>query len=228
MKNTSPNKELFQYYNERAPEYEDFYRGKFLAKVPDPTIYQTDTKSIKKLLPGYVSGKCIDIACGTGFWLPVYEKKCSGITLIDQSEGVLAECAKKIAKLGIENKTNVIRGDIFSTAFLQHEYDSAVIGFLISHLRETELRNLFKILKTVLKDKGEFVIIDSVWSKDIIAMGRDKAGIKKRSLKDGHEYEIYKMYFSQSDLQYLAKKHEFKLDIIYWGKVFFLAEGKYL
>ncbi|MBN1160697.1 MAG: class I SAM-dependent methyltransferase [Dehalococcoidales bacterium] len=228
MKNTSQNQELFQYYNERAPEYEDFYRGKFTTKIPDSAIYKNDASNIQKLLPSLVSGKCIDIACGTGFWLPIYEKKCSRIILIDQSEDVLAECAKKIEKLGIEKKTEVIRGDIFITAFPQHEYDSAVIGFLISHLRENELDSLFNNLKTSLKHKGKFLIIDSVWSKEIIAMGREKEGVTKRSLKDGHEFNIYKRYFDKPDLRTLADKYSFKLDIIYWGKVFFMTAGTLL
>jgi ubiquinone/menaquinone biosynthesis C-methylase UbiE len=217
------NQELFQYYNERAPEYEDFYRGEFVNKVPDPTIYQHDTANIQQLLPDYVKGACLDIACGTGFWLPFYQTGCTSITLIDQSAGVLAECAKKIKTLSVENKTHLIQNDIFSYPYAEHAYDTVVAGFLISHFKEAELARFFNIVKSTVKTNGALVIIDSVWSKEVAVMSRVKSGLMKRLLKDGREFEIYKTRFEKTDLQKLAKQYSFKLEILYWGKVFFLA-----
>jgi len=218
-------RELFEYYNERAPEYEAFYWGEFPAKIADSDLYKNDTLTIQKLLPDYISGKCIDIACGTGFWLPVYEKNCNEITLIDQSESVLAECAKKIRRLEIENKAEIICDDLFSYPFKEHEYDSALMGFLISHFTEAEMNIFFNILKTLLIRGGRFAIIDGVWNKMIAKIRTSKAGMIKRALKDGREFEIYKRYFEKRDLQDLAKKQGINLDIIYWGKVFFFAAG---
>ena len=225
MKDLPKKQELFEYYNQRAPEYEEFYWGEFPAKIPTPDIYKNDTLTIQKLLPDYIRGKCIDIACGTGFWLPFYEKNCSEITLIDQSESMLAECALKIQKLGIENKTEIIRGDIFNYAYKEHEYDSALMGFLISHFKEAELSNFFKILKTLLIPGGSFVIIDGVWNEMIAKIRKSKAGVIKRSLKDGREFKIFKRYFEKQDLHDLAEKHGLDLDVIHSGKVFVAAAG---
>ncbi len=227
MKDSSPNQELFEYYDERAPEYEEFYWGEFPAIIPNPDIYKNDALTIQRLLPDYIRGKCIDIACGSGFWLPFYQKNCSEITLIDQSESMLAECAKKIQKLGIENKTEIIRDDIFNYAYKEHEYDSALMGFLISHFKEVELSNFFKILKTLLIPGGSFVIIDGVWNEMIAKIRKSKAGVIKRSLKDGREFKIYKRYFEKQDLYSLAEKDSINLEILYWGNVFFLATGSF-
>jgi ubiquinone/menaquinone biosynthesis C-methylase UbiE len=214
---------IFSYYNERAPEYENFYRGEFPAKVPDPTLYQQDTLNIQKLLPDYVNGQCLDIACGTGFWLSVYAKNCSSITLIDQSASVLEECAKKIKTLGIENKIRLIQNDIFSYPYPENAYDSVIAGFIISHLIDTELTRFFALLKKILKPAGSIVVIDSVWSKETAAMSRVKSGMIKRTLKDGREFEIYKTRFEKPDLLKLTREYKLKLEIIYWGKVFFIA-----
>jgi predicted acetyltransferase len=70
----SPTNDIFQYYNERAPEYEAFYAGEFPTGPRRPELYKTDIKAIQRLLPDYISGNCIDIACGTGFWLPSYHQ----------------------------------------------------------------------------------------------------------------------------------------------------------
>jgi len=215
----STRQELFEYYNERAPEYEDFYWGDSPPRLFSPDVYKNDTMTIRELLPGYVKGKCLDIACGTGFWLPVYEKNCTAITLIDQSAGVLAECRKKIKSLGIEGKTRLIRDEVFGYTFKTGEFDSALIGFLVSHLNDNELYTLFNLLR--------FVIIDSAWNDELIKMGRSKTGMINRSLKDGREFEIYKRYFNEYDLRELAKIFSLSIDIEYWGKVFFLADGSF-
>lgn len=223
----SSQRELFEYYNERAPEYEGFYWGEFPAKIPNPDLYKNDTTAISKLLPDHISGKCIDIACGTGFWLPVYEKNCTKITLIDQSESVLAECAKKVQKLGIENKTEIIRDEIFSHPFKEHIYNNALAGFLISHLPDAELDTFFNILKKLLIPSGRFAILDSTWNEEIAAIRKNKTGMIKRVLSDGRKFDIYKRYFERQDLDTLAEGNKFNLEIIYWGNVFFLATGRF-
>jgi len=229
MKDSSPNQELFQYYNERAPEYEAFYHGEFPAKIPNPEIYRDDTAAISSLLPNYISGKCIDIACGTGFWLPIYQKNCSTITLIDQSEGVLAECSRKIEKLKIESKTKIIRDEIFKYPFKQHRYDSALTGFFISHLPDADLDTLMDIVKKLLIPGGRLTIIDSTWNEQIarIRSIKSKAGMIKRALYDGREFQIYKTYFDKQDINVLAEKYNINLEGVYWGKVFFLAAGRF-
>jgi ubiquinone/menaquinone biosynthesis C-methylase UbiE len=217
---------LFDYYNERAPEYEEFYWGIFPKKIINPDIYKSDTLNIQKLLPDCITGNCIDVACGTGFWLPVYEKNCSKITLIDQSASVLAECAKKIQKLGIESKTELKRADIYKYHLKTPEYYCTFIGFLISHLSDTKLDELFTILKKMVKSGGICTIIDSSWNRKFTQKwGRSKEGMTKRILSDGREFNIYKRYFNKQDLYKLAERNKMSLKIIYWGNVFFLATG---
>ena len=227
MMANSSDEELFRYYNERAPEYEDAYHGKFFTEVPDPTIFQNDVNFIKELLPDYVKGKCLDIACGTGFWLPVYEKHCFHITLIDQSGSMLAECRKKVDRLDIGKKCAVIQENIYDYRYAENQYDSIIIGFLISHMVENELNTFMDIVRKTLKPSGSFVIIDNIWDYARKQLRRKNAGIIKRYLKDGREFNIYKKYFSQADLRVMAKEQDFALSIIYWGKVFFLAAGQF-
>lgn len=221
----SPTKsELFEYYEARAPEYDEIYSGGIPASISDPDAYKEEVNIISKLLPTYIGGNCIDIACGTGFWLPFYEESCSGITLIDQSESMLAECNLKIHKLGIENKTKIMCNDFFSYPAMPNKYDSALIGFLLSHLTEAEEQDFFHILKRILKPEGRFVIIDSTWSQERAATNH-KTGFDKRKLHDGREFTIFKRYFEKKDLHNLARKHGLNLDIIHWGRVFLAAAG---
>jgi ubiquinone/menaquinone biosynthesis C-methylase UbiE len=225
MLESSQSQELFEYYNERAPEYEAFYAGEFPTGSRHPELYKGDTKAIQQLVPHYINGKCIDIACGTGFWLPYYHRNCSAITLIDQSAGVLEECKKKIQSLGIENKAKTVQGNIFEDVPSDSSYNSALAGFIISHFQDEEMNNFFGVLRKSLVPEGKFVIIDSVWREEAKTHHRDQNGMTTRRLYDGREFQIYKRYFNKEELQDIAFKNGIGLEIIYWGDVFFLASG---
>jgi SAM-dependent methyltransferase len=219
--------ELFEYYNERAPEYEAFYAGEFPTGPRSPELYKADTKAIQTLLPHYVKDKCLDIACGTGFWLPCYHHNCSAITLIDQSEGVLEEARKKIERLRIKGKTNVFQGDVFKDIPANHTYNSALVGFLVSHFKDEELDSFLSIVRSALAPGGRFIIIDSVWGEEARTQHRDQNGMAARRLYDGRTFHIYKRYFTRDELGSIATRNGLALDIIYWGQVFFLAAGQF-
>jgi len=218
-------RELFEYYNERAPEFEEFYYGIFPADIPNPEIYRNDRDAIGRLMSPFISGHCVDMACGTGFWLPYYHENCSHITLIDQSDSMLAESRKKIDKLEINDKTTIIQADIFDYQFPEKHYHCANIGFLISHLTDAELNELFRLLKAILLPGGRFTIVDSAWGKYIENRGRQKDSMSTRELFDGRKFEIYKRYFLPNDLQSLARDNNLDISIEYWGRVFFFATG---
>ena len=217
--------DLFDYYNEIAPEFEEFYYGAFPTVIPNPEIYRNDRDAIGQVLPAFISGHCLDIACGTGFWLPYYHENCSHITLIDQSDSMLAECYKKVSQLDIKDKTTIVRADIFDHEFPREYYDCANIGFLISHLTDDELVGFFHHLRATLVPRGRFTIVDSAWGKDIENRGRKKDGTATRELFDGRKFQIYKRFFLRDDLQCIARKNNYNISIEYWGRVFFFATG---
>ena len=220
--------ELFQYYDERAPEYEAFYDGRFPTVIPDPERYRNDRDAVFRILPSHLSGHCLDIACGTGFWLPEYHQNCPHTTLIDQSEGVLKECQEKIDRLGINGKTTVIRADIFDYPYPVNTYDCVHMGFLISHLTDDELSDLLEILKPAMVPRGTITLVDSTWNADIEAMGRRKSGMITRELMNGKKFQIYKYFFTQGDLHSMATANGLSISIEYWGKVFFFATCRFM
>lgn len=222
--NSELERNIHEYYDERAPEYDEIYTGGGPASISDPNAYQEEVRIISSLLPKYIYGKHLDLACGTGFWLPFYERNCFAITLVDQSEPMISECFQKIKKLGIESKTKIICADLFNYTFKQNMYDSALIGFLISHLISAQEQYLFDILRRILKQKGRFTIIDSIWNEER-AITRNKTGVQKRVLNDGREFEIYKRYFEKKDFDFLAEKYGLNFTVIHEGRAFIAAVG---
>jgi hypothetical protein len=85
---------MLRYYNERASEYEDAYtRGTGTASITDPTVFIAEIRVLEAIVRQFGSGHLLDLACGTGYWLPHYAGNCSRVTLFDQSAPVRHEAA---------------------------------------------------------------------------------------------------------------------------------------
>ena len=215
------------YYDERAGEYEELYTlGTGPASISDPNAYKGESAALSKMVAEFAQGELIDVGCGTGFWLPHYAPNCSRITLLDQSGKMLCECRKKAQSLGIEEKCTLIQGDFFSHAFLENTFDTAIVGFFLSHVPQSLETNFFDRLRRMLKPIGRFLILDSIWSGER-AKTRSKAGRHKRTLNDGRDFEIYKRYFDANDFQAMAEAHKVTFSVVHAGRVFIVAEGRF-
>jgi ubiquinone/menaquinone biosynthesis C-methylase UbiE len=216
--------DMISYYDERAGEYDKIYIGEGPA-IPEPDVYKNDVKKISDMASIFGKGHLIDIGCGTGFWLPYYERNCSRITLIDQSERMFSECEKRIDRLGLKHKCHFVQGDFFEITLRNSWFDSAVVGFFISHL-SLELEEAFFVkLEKILKPNARLMVIDSAWSRKR-KQYRKKEGIQKRVLNDGRIFTIYKRYFDKFDIDEMFKKYLFKFESSYIGDVFLAVIGE--
>ena len=76
---------MFRYYDERAPEYEDAYvLATGTASMPDRDVFRREASMLTGIVERFARGRMVDLACGTGYWLPFYAARCTSITLIDQ------------------------------------------------------------------------------------------------------------------------------------------------
>jgi len=214
-------KEMTSYYNERAEEYDDLYMGKSHFTL-DPSIYLKDVIKVSEMASGFGNGHLIDIACGSGFWLPSYARNCSRITLLDQSEKMLKESKKRVEKIRLINLVNFIQGDFLEVMLEDSTFDSALVGFLLSHLTVRQEKVFFLKLKRILKSNGNLLIIDSAWNDERQKYTK-KEGTQERVLNDGRRFKIYKRYFEKSDLEGMAHRHNFKIKSCYVGTAFIAA-----
>ncbi len=221
--NRTLNEEMMSYYDARAPEYDDIYLGKGPASIPDPALYKNEAQVTGKIVSKFGTGYLIDIACGTGHWLPYYARNCSKITLVDQSEKMISECRRRVEELGIREKCDFIQSDFFKASFRNNLFDSALIGFFLSHLSSKKEETFFKRLQIILKPDSRLMLVDSTWSKKR-QQYRQKEGVQKRALNDGRTFAIYKRYFSKSDIEETLLRHHFRL-VSYWeGDAWFTAK----
>jgi ubiquinone/menaquinone biosynthesis C-methylase UbiE len=156
---------MLTYYDQRAPEYEEAYTlGTGTASIPDPEVFKTEARVLAGIVSRFAHGRLMDLACGTAYWLPYYAPNCSHITLFDQSDGMLTEGRAKADHLGIANRCVFVQGDFFEQTFDENAYDTALVGFFVSHLAEAQEPLLFDALRRMLDSSGRFLILDSAWS----------------------------------------------------------------
>ncbi|MBN1812777.1 MAG: class I SAM-dependent methyltransferase [Anaerolineae bacterium] len=216
-------REMLLYYDERAEEYDDVYRGKGPAIRRYADRYQQNTAEVCEIVAGFGHGHMIDIACGTGFWAPHYAHNCESFTFVDQSEGMLAECRRRVEGLGLADKCRFVQGNVFDVALEPATYDCAMVGFLLSHFTPEQEDAFFQKLKEVLKPSAQLMIVDSYWSERRKAGGRKKEGEQERILNDGRAFKIYKKYFDESDIEGMLTRHQFVCKSLHVGDMFIAA-----
>src|SRR5688572_6281496 len=218
---------MLRYYDERAHEYEEaFVLGTGTASIADPDVFRAEAAILAGIVERFAHGRLIDVACGTGYWLPHYADRCSSITLFDQSERMLAECRRKLAALGIGDRCSLVRADFFDHEFGRDSYDCSLVGFLSSHLTEPQERLLFEALRRMLGASGRFLILDSAWSPERARVNA-KAGRQERRLNDGTRFQIYKRYCDRDDISGWGTNYGAAISIEHFGTAFFAASGRF-
>jgi ubiquinone/menaquinone biosynthesis C-methylase UbiE len=220
-------RQMLAYYDQRAPEYEQaFTLGTGTSSITNPEVFKADGRLLPGIVRRLVRGRVMDLACGTAFWLPQYASNCSHITLFDQSDRMLAEARAKVDRLGIAGRCVFVRGDLFDHAFEEHAYDTALVGFLLSHLTEAHERVVFDALRTMLGTSGRFLILDSSWSPERAAVNH-KVERQPRRLNDGTTFEIYKRYCDRDDMARWAVEYGVELNVEHFGPAFFAVSGAF-
>ena len=218
---------MFRYYDERASEYEEAYvLGTGTASISDPGVFQREAALLTGVIERFARGRIIDIAGGSGYWLPYYAAGCSSITVIDQSLRMLDEYRKKVVALNATDRTTIVQDDVFEHAFAERAYDSALVGFLISHLTGPQEEMLFERLRGMLDTGGRFLILESAWSSER-ARFNTKSERQERHLNDGTRFEIYKRYIDQQDAADWATKYRANIAIEYFGTAFVAVSGMF-
>ena len=217
---------MFQYYDERASEYDEIYLyGKGTTSISDSKAYIEETDILKTVVNDICFGSLLDIPSGTAFWLPAYADKCDSIMLVDQSKEMLAISRNRAEQYGIGDRCEIAHGDIFDIDLPHNKCDTILTGFFISHLTEQEESVFIPRVKDSLNSRGKILILDSAWSQKRAAT-RKKEGKQVRRLNDGSQFNIYKKYFEISDIDAFGKKYNLKMEIHHFGLTFCAFSGR--
>ena len=156
------------YYDRRAFEYDDWWRGEGLYADRDRPGWDEEVDALAELVAGLPPARTLDIACGTGFLTRHLRGDVVGL---DQSERML-----EVAR-GQAPDASFVRGDALSLPFGDAEFDRVFTSYFYCHLEDDERR---RFLAEARRVAGELIVVASV-----PGAGDPLERWEKRHLKDG-------------------------------------------
>lgn len=167
-----------EYYDTRAPEYDDWYRGEGVFATRERPGWHQEVGRVEGTLARLTPKRTLDVACGTGFLTRHLRGE---ITALDQSERMLAITRERVPG------ATIVQGDALSLPFGPDAFERVVTGHFYGHLGAAE-REAF--LLGAWRIAPELVIVDSHIRPD---HGHEEN--QTRILNDGTRFEVYKRYF---------------------------------
>jgi SAM-dependent methyltransferase len=172
---------MLEYYDRRAPEYDDWWNGtgKFARRErPD---WLNEVAALIDALRALPPARTLDVACGTAFLgrhLP------GDVTGLDASPRMRAIARERLPR--------VVDGDALDPPFPDGAFERVATGHFYGHL---DAHDRERFLAQARRLAPELLVIDSARREDVPAERMDP-----RVLNDGSRYEVYKRWFEPDEL----------------------------
>lgn len=132
------------------------FLNRFLSAGIDVSWRKKAISQLKGLQPKYI----LDVATGTGDVAILTEKMLNPakITGVDISEGMLEIGKKKLHKLGLQNKIELLQGDSETLNFPDNTFDAITVAFGVRNFQNLE-KGLTE-MRRVLRPGGKLVVLE--------------------------------------------------------------------
>jgi ubiquinone/menaquinone biosynthesis C-methylase UbiE len=171
------------YYEQRAPEYDDWWHGTGLFEARERPGWHEDVAALQAALGALPAARTLDVACGTGFLSRHLPGELTGL---DQSAAMLEVAASRMPG------ARFVQGDGLHPPFDDGAFERVHAGHFYGHLLEPQ-RAAF--LASARRLAGELVITDSA-----LRPGGEADAWQERALNDGSRHRVYKRWFSAEGL----------------------------
>ena len=172
-----------EYYDTRAPEYDDWWLGEGLYADRDRPGWEDELATLTGVLVQLPPRRTLDVACGTGFLtrhLP------GDVVGLDQSEAMLEEARRQAPG------ATFVRGDALGLPFADGSFERLFTSYFYCHLEEPER---LRFLAEARRVAAELVVVAG-----IDRGGEAAARWEERRLKDGSRWTVYKRVFAPDAL----------------------------
>lgn len=189
-----------RYYAQRAKEYE---------RVFDKPHRQANLAQLKLWLTEQFSGRqVLEIATGTGYWLPAATSQALSWLGTDINPEVLDEAKAKAldpAKVTFRLADAYAPGIV--TAGEASPFDAGFAGLWFSHVPMSRQREWLQGLHSQLQPGARVLLIENRYvtgdSTPVHRFDAEGNGYQLRSLSDGSEHEVMKNFPSEARMQEL-------------------------
>jgi ubiquinone/menaquinone biosynthesis C-methylase UbiE len=171
------------YYDKRAPEYDDWYRGRGRFAERERPGWEDELERLFGVIQALPPVRTLDVACGTGFLTRHLQGDVVGL---DQSPAMLAEAARQAPE------ATYVQGDALTLPFGEDAFDRVFTGHFYGHL-EPPVRDRF--LAEARRVAPELVVVDTSRTQSDV-----DEHMSPRVLDDGSSWEVFKRYFTGDGL----------------------------
>jgi len=172
-----------EYYDTRAPEYDDWYLGVGRFTERDRPGWHHAVEQLQRAVAALTPASTLDVACGTGFLtrhLP------GTVTGLDQSKRMI-----EIARERTPGAAFVL-ADALPLPFDDASFDRVFTGHFYGHLDAGEREAFVAEARRVAP---ELIVVDSAVRPD-----HAREEVQERILNDGSAFQVYKRYFDGAEL----------------------------
>ncbi len=209
--------EQIQYYRARASEYDEwFYKlGRYDQGEDWNQQWFSEVEMVIKFLEGFnPATTALELACGTGIWTEQLLKIADHIDALDASSEVIA---LNQVRLGVTDKLTYHQVDLFSWKPAK-TYNLVAFGFWLSHVPPEKAQDFLQKVWDSLKPGGQVFLVDSRpkpegTARDLSVENHDAYRLK-RTLNDGREFEIVKVFYEPTQLTQLFESIGFQVEVL--------------
>lgn len=215
-------REQLAYYRARAQEYDESVQQTGRFATPEPQDQQIDTEwaqivnALHSLPP---RSNVLELACGTGIWTQALLPVSKSITALDGAPEMLEVNQAKVNSPKVQYE----QVNLFDWQ-PDREYDLVFFGFWISHVPNEHLDTFLDKVTRAVKPGGRVFIVDEP------AGGKELSGAvdedrQTRTLLDGRNFQIIKIYYDPALIQEHLQKRGFGSFEVMVGDYFFYLTG---
>jgi len=172
-----------EYYDARAPEYDDWYLGRGRFTERERPGWAAELARLGEVVAALPPARTLDIASGTGFLTRHLRGEVTGL---DQSARMLDEARRQVPA------ATFVQGDALSLPFPDGAFERVFTGHFYGHLREHDRA---RFLAEARRIAAELVVVDSSVAHSAVA-----EDVQERVLNDDSRWEVYKRWFTGSGL----------------------------
>jgi demethylmenaquinone methyltransferase/2-methoxy-6-polyprenyl-1,4-benzoquinol methylase len=171
------------YYDRRAPEYDEWYRGTGRFAERDRPGWDEELDALRRALAALPPARTLDVACGTGFLTRHLPGEVVGL---DQSAAMLKQARSQAPG------ATFVQSDALSLPFEDTAFERVFTAHFYGHLEPAERE---RFLREARRLAPELVVVDSALRAEV-----EPEEHQVRLLNDGSRWEVLKRYFSPGAL----------------------------
>jgi SAM-dependent methyltransferase len=218
---------MVDYYEARAPEYDDWYlrRGRYARGAIHDAAWDAELDAAGRWLDGLPwTGEIVELAAGTGWWSPLLASR-GELSLYDASPAALDRARERLVAHGLRAHLHV--RDAWAEP--DRQVDGLFLGFWLSHVPRERLAAFLALGRRWLKPAGRIAFIDSL--ADPASGAADHPvpddDLAVRRLADGREFTIVKVFYTPDELAVALRAAGFtEVDITMTGRFFLLGTAR--